>query len=142
MTLSVIDRPVAGKTGTAEVSGDQSTSWFVSYDAGKDSKYVTLVVLGDSGTGSEYAAPVARSLWNTMESEGLLEPKAADEPLSSQDTAADLKAAAERAEKAGAETVTAEGATAAGAALAAVGRDSIRAAAAKVAVARITADSE
>ncbi|MFL0460006.1 peptidoglycan D,D-transpeptidase FtsI family protein [Kytococcus sedentarius] len=103
--------PLAGKTGTAEVSGDQSTSWFVSYDAGKDSKYVTLVVLGDSGTGSEYAAPVARSLWNTMKSEGLLEPKAADEPLSSQDTAADLKAAAERAEKAGAETVTVEDVT-------------------------------
>lgn len=103
--------PLAGKTGTAQMANEQSTSWFVSYDAGKDSKYVVLVVLGDSGTGSEYAVPVSRSLWDVMKSEGLLDAKASDEPLSSQDTAADIKAAAQRAKDEGAETVTVEDVT-------------------------------
>ncbi|WP_141762162.1 penicillin-binding protein 2 [Kytococcus sp. HMSC28H12] len=98
--------PLAGKTGTAEVANQAPTSWFVSYDAGQKSKYVVLVVLGDSGTGSEYAAPVARSIWNTMKTQGLLEANGADAPVSSADTKADIEAATKRAEEAKARTVT------------------------------------
>ncbi|WP_462417998.1 peptidoglycan D,D-transpeptidase FtsI family protein [Kytococcus sp. Marseille-QA3725] len=97
--------PLAGKTGTAEVPNEMPTSWFVSYDAGKDSRYVVLVVMGDAGTGSEYAVPVARSIWDKMESEGMLEAQGANDPISSEDADADIKAAAKRAKKAGAKTI-------------------------------------
>lgn len=103
--------PLAGKTGTAEVDGESSTSWFVSYDAGKDSKYVVLVVMGDSGTGSEYAAPVSASIWQALKREGKLTPHRPGDPLSSQDSERDVKAATQRAKKAGAKVVTVEDVT-------------------------------
>lgn len=54
--------PVAGKTGTAEVTGKADTALFVGYGgpAGEAPSYVISVVLEESGFGGEAAAPVAR----------------------------------------------------------------------------------
>jgi penicillin-binding protein 2 len=52
--------PVAGKTGTAEVSGKQDTSLFTAYAPAESPKYVVTVVLEEAGLGASAAAPVAR----------------------------------------------------------------------------------
>ncbi|GAA0990047.1 penicillin-binding protein 2 [Acrocarpospora macrocephala] len=50
---------IAGKTGTAEVSGRADTSWFASFDQ----RHVVVVVVSQGGTGAETAAPAARAIW-------------------------------------------------------------------------------
>jgi len=52
--------PVAGKTGTAEVTGKQDTSLFTAYAPADAPRYVISVVLEESGLGASAAAPVAR----------------------------------------------------------------------------------
>ena len=54
--------PVAGKTGTAEVSGKQDTSLFTAYAPADNAKYVVTVVLEQAGLGASAAAPVARHI--------------------------------------------------------------------------------
>lgn len=54
--------PVAGKTGTAEVHGEQDTAWFVSYAPVEDPRYVVGVVVSQGGTGGATAAPIARDI--------------------------------------------------------------------------------
>lgn len=50
----------AGKTGTAEVTGKQDTSFFTAYAPANAPRYVVSVVLEESGLGASAAAPVAR----------------------------------------------------------------------------------
>ncbi|WP_084955299.1 penicillin-binding protein 2 [Thermoactinospora rubra] len=58
-----LDRhPVAGKTGTAEVFGQQDTSWFASFDK----RYVVVVMVAQGGNGGETAAPAAREIWSHL----------------------------------------------------------------------------
>jgi penicillin-binding protein 2 len=52
--------PVAGKTGTAEITGKLDTSLFAAYAPADNPKYVITVVMEQAGLGSSAAAPVAR----------------------------------------------------------------------------------
>jgi penicillin-binding protein 2 len=52
--------PVAGKTGTAEVSGKGDTSLFTAFAPADAPRYVVTVVLEEAGLGAVAAAPVAR----------------------------------------------------------------------------------
>ena len=52
--------PVAAKTGTAEVAGKQSTSWFASFAPADDPEYVVVVSV-DQGPGATTSGPVARA---------------------------------------------------------------------------------
>ena len=61
--------PVAGKTGTAELTSEESQlqdAWFVSYAPADDPKYVVVVYLEKSGHGGESAAPVAREIYEGL----------------------------------------------------------------------------
>lgn len=54
--------PVAGKTGTAEVYGQEDTAWFVSYAPADRPRYVVAVLVSEGGTGGGTAAPIARDV--------------------------------------------------------------------------------
>ena len=65
----VTNIPVAGKTGTAELTtGDTNLAdaWFVSYAPADDPKYVIVVYLEKSGNGGESAAPIAREIYEGL----------------------------------------------------------------------------
>ncbi len=55
---------VAGKTGSAENSKDKAHSWFVGYSGGDDPDLVVCVLIENVGTGSAYAAPAARQVFD------------------------------------------------------------------------------
>ena len=52
--------PVAGKTGTAEVSGKFDTSLFTAYAPADAPRYVVTVVMEEAGLGASASGPVAR----------------------------------------------------------------------------------
>ncbi|MBQ9157204.1 MAG: penicillin-binding protein 2 [Eubacterium sp.] len=54
----------AGKTGTAENSGDGDHSWFVGYSNVEDPDLVVCVIVENGGAGSEVAAPIADELFS------------------------------------------------------------------------------
>jgi penicillin-binding protein 2 len=54
--------PIAGKTGTAEVQGHNDTSWFASFS----SEYVVVISIPDTGQGANFAAPVARKVYEGL----------------------------------------------------------------------------
>ncbi len=58
--------PVAGKTGTSEIAGKQSTAWFVGFAPAGDPKYVVAVAIEQGGHGGETAAPVARRIFERL----------------------------------------------------------------------------
>jgi penicillin-binding protein 2 len=58
--------PVAGKTGTGEVFGKQSTSWFASYGPATRPRYAVVVVVSQGGTGGATAAPAVRAIWDAI----------------------------------------------------------------------------
>jgi penicillin-binding protein 2 len=58
--------PVAGKTGTAEVTGKQDTSLFVAFGPADDAKYVVAAVLEESGLGASAAAPMVRRVFDGL----------------------------------------------------------------------------
>ncbi len=60
------DWPVAGKTGTGEVTGSRDTSWFVSYAPSHRPRWVVAAVVSQGGHGSETAAPVAEAVHRTL----------------------------------------------------------------------------
>ena len=60
--------PVAGKTGTGEVTGKRDTSWFVSYAPADAPRWVVSVVVAQGGPGASTAAPVARAVHETLRS--------------------------------------------------------------------------
>lgn len=55
----------AGKTGTAENEGERSHSWFVGYSNVKDPDLVVCVIVENAGTGSKYAAPMAKQVFDS-----------------------------------------------------------------------------
>jgi penicillin-binding protein 2 len=55
---------VGGKTGTADVLGKAPTSWFASFAPVHGSRYVTIVMVPEAGTGGTTAAPIARHIWD------------------------------------------------------------------------------
>ena len=58
--------PLAGKTGTAEVSGKADTSLFASFGPVGAPQYAIVAVLEQSGFGADAAAPVVRHVWETV----------------------------------------------------------------------------
>jgi len=62
-----LDRfPVAGKTGTAQAPPRQDTALFVGMAPAYDPRYVTAVVMEQSGFGASAAAPVARRIFGQL----------------------------------------------------------------------------
>lgn len=55
---------VAGKTGTAEVEGKKSHAWFVGFAPADDPQIVVAVIVENSGSGGQVAAPVAKQVLN------------------------------------------------------------------------------
>jgi penicillin-binding protein 2 len=58
--------PVAGKTGTAQAPPKQDTALFVGMAPAYDVRYVTAVVMEQSGFGASAAAPVARRVFGQL----------------------------------------------------------------------------
>jgi peptidoglycan glycosyltransferase len=54
--------PVAGKTGTAEVSEGRPHSWFVAFAPSRNPQIVVVVIVENGGSGGKTAAPIAREL--------------------------------------------------------------------------------
>ena len=52
--------PVAGKTGTADITGKQPFSWFAAMAPANNPKYVVVVMVEQGGHGSTTAAPIVR----------------------------------------------------------------------------------
>ncbi|MFJ6749975.1 MULTISPECIES: penicillin-binding protein 2 [unclassified Streptomyces] len=68
--------PMHAKTGTAEVYGKQTTSWFATYT--KD--YAILMTIAQGGTGSGASGPAVRNIYNALygvNEKGDIDPKAA-----------------------------------------------------------------
>jgi penicillin-binding protein 2 len=59
--------PLAGKTGTASTNNAVPTSLFVSFGPTTDPKYVIAVVIDQAGYGADAAAPVARQIWDYLD---------------------------------------------------------------------------
>jgi penicillin-binding protein 2 len=58
--------PLAGKTGTASVTGEEPTSWFVAFGPLPNPQYVVAVVIDQGGYGADAAAPVVRKVFDYL----------------------------------------------------------------------------
>jgi penicillin-binding protein 2 len=58
--------PVAAKTGSAEIVGQQPFSWFASYAPANNPKYVAVAVVEQAGFGSQVAGPIVRRLMDEL----------------------------------------------------------------------------
>lgn len=58
---------IAGKTGTAEYSSNKNEShaWFVGFSDTGESDIVVCVLVEEAGSGSEYAVPIAKEMFQT-----------------------------------------------------------------------------
>ena len=57
---------VAGKTGTAQVFGKNSTSVFASFAPCANPKYVVVMMIPDSGYGADVSGPGVKSIWDAI----------------------------------------------------------------------------
>jgi penicillin-binding protein 2 len=57
---------VAGKTGTAQVFGKNSTSVFASFAPCQNPKYVVVMMIPDSGYGADVSGPGVRQIWDAL----------------------------------------------------------------------------
>jgi penicillin-binding protein 2 len=57
---------VAGKTGTADVSGTQANSVFASFAPCNNPKYVVVVMIPHAGYGALASAPAVRQIWDAL----------------------------------------------------------------------------
>ena len=62
--LDTDEYEVAGKTGSAENAKDNAHSWFVGYSGGQDPDLVVCVLIENVGSGSAYAAPAAKEVFD------------------------------------------------------------------------------
>ncbi len=58
--------PIASKTGTGQVTGRDSNSWFVSYAPANEPKYVIVMMVSQGGTGSGTSAPSVRKIYEAI----------------------------------------------------------------------------
>jgi penicillin-binding protein 2 len=63
---------VAGKTGTAQVTGKTDTALFAGFGPAESPKYVSVAVLEESGFGARAAAPVVRSIFEPLADPSLM----------------------------------------------------------------------
>jgi penicillin-binding protein 2 len=57
---------IAGKTGTAQVAGRNSTSNFASFGPCSDPKYVVIMMVPDAGYGADISGPAVRKIWDAI----------------------------------------------------------------------------
>jgi penicillin-binding protein 2 len=57
---------IAGKTGTAQVQGKQSTSVFTSFAPATDPQYEVTAILEQAGYGADVAGPVVRQIYDAL----------------------------------------------------------------------------
>ena len=57
---------LAGKTGTASVSGQNPNAWFVAFGPEPNPKYVVVVVIKEGGFGAVGSAPVVRQIFQYL----------------------------------------------------------------------------
>jgi penicillin-binding protein 2 len=63
-SLSLLATPVAGKTGTSQISGtDETHAWFTSFGPYAEPELVVTVLVERGGAGDKVAAPIARDIW-------------------------------------------------------------------------------
>ena len=58
--------PLAGKTGTASVNGEEPVSWFVGFGPVPNPQYVVVCDINEGGYGVDAAAPVVRNIFNYL----------------------------------------------------------------------------
>lgn len=58
--------PVAAKTGTGEVQGKQTTSWYASYAPADDPEFVIVMMVPEGGTGSGTSAPSVNEIYRAI----------------------------------------------------------------------------
>lgn len=58
--------PVATKTGTGEVYGKQTTSWFASFAPANKPQYAVVMMVSQGGTGSGVSGPSVAELYKTL----------------------------------------------------------------------------
>jgi len=58
--------PVASKTGTGEVYGKQTTSWFASYAPADKPQYAVVMMVSQGGTGSGVSGPSVAELYKRL----------------------------------------------------------------------------
>ncbi len=61
--LKNISQKVAGKTGSADNSGGSAHAWFVGYAPYDNPQIAVSVIVENVGTGSEYAVPIAKKIF-------------------------------------------------------------------------------
>jgi penicillin-binding protein 2 len=57
---------VATKTGTGEVYGKQSTSWFASYAPARNAQYAVVMMVSQGGTGSGISGPGVAEIYKSL----------------------------------------------------------------------------
>lgn len=75
--------PVASKTGTAEVYGKESTSWFATYAPANDPQYAIVMMVSQGGTGSGVSGPSVAAIYSKLfgvDAEGVIHPEKALQP--------------------------------------------------------------
>ncbi|RKS73839.1 penicillin-binding protein 2 [Motilibacter peucedani] len=58
--------PMAAKTGTAEVYGKQSTSWFATFAPSTKPRYAVVMMVSQGGTGSGTSGPAVRKIYESL----------------------------------------------------------------------------
>jgi penicillin-binding protein 2 len=58
--------PVAAKTGTGQVYGKATTSWYVSYAPADNPEFVVLMMVPEGGTGSGTSAPSVNDIYRAL----------------------------------------------------------------------------
>jgi penicillin-binding protein 2 len=60
------DVTIRAKTGSAEVYGKQTTSWFASFAPAVKPQYAVVMMVSQGGTGSGTSGPAIRAIWETL----------------------------------------------------------------------------
>jgi penicillin-binding protein 2 len=58
--------PIAGKTGTGEVYGQQPTSWFASFAPADDPRYVVVMMVSQGGTGAGTSGASVKGIYEAL----------------------------------------------------------------------------
>ncbi len=58
--------PLAGKTGTGEVFGQQATSWFASFAPADDPRYAVVIMVSQGGTGAGTSGASVKGIYEAL----------------------------------------------------------------------------
>jgi penicillin-binding protein 2 len=58
--------PIAGKTGTGEVFGQQATSWFASFAPADDPRYAVVIMVSQGGTGAGTSGASVKGIYEAL----------------------------------------------------------------------------